>query len=192
MYEPPAHTIDLLVLGGSLGARIFSDIVPDAVALLPEDLRGRLKITQQCRAEDLERARATYRACGVTAELAPFFNNVAALLRSAHLMIGRAGASTCAELAVAGRPSILVPLPGAIDDHQTANAAALANAGGAQVIAQPEFTADRLAALLQSLLADPASLVKAAAAAASTAKPRAAAALADMLEHETAQREFAA
>ncbi len=192
MYEAPAHTINLLVLGGSLGARIFSDIVPDAVALLPEDLRGRLKITQQCRAEDLERARATYRACGVTAELAPFFNNVAALLKSAHLMIGRAGASTCAELAVAGRPSILVPLPGAIDDHQTANAAALANAGGAQVIAQPEFTADRLAALLQTLLADPASLVKAAAAAASTAKPRAAAALADMLEHETAQREFAA
>jgi UDP-N-acetylglucosamine--N-acetylmuramyl-(pentapeptide) pyrophosphoryl-undecaprenol N-acetylglucosamine transferase len=137
----------------------------------------------------LARARATYRACGVGADLAPFFNDVAGLLKSAHLMIGRAGASSCAELAVAGRPGILVPLPGAIDDHQTANAAALQRAGGAQVIAQSDFTAAALAALLQTLLNDPAALCRAAAAAASTARPHAAGALADMLERETAKQE---
>jgi UDP-N-acetylglucosamine--N-acetylmuramyl-(pentapeptide) pyrophosphoryl-undecaprenol N-acetylglucosamine transferase len=191
-YERPVHAINLLVLGGSLGARIFSDVVPDAVALLAPELRARLHVTQQCRAEDLERARATYRACGVHADLAPFFTDVAALLKSAHLMIGRAGASTCAERAVAGRPSILVPLPGAIDDHQTANAAALAKAGGAQVIAQTAFTAEALSNALQTTLTNPAALAEAAACAASIAKPNAAAALADRLERETAQREFAA
>lgn len=188
-YVPATDKINLLVLGGSLGARVFSDVVPDAVALLPEPLRTRLSITQQCRVEDLARTRTAYRACGVNADLAPFFNDVAGLLKSAHLMIGRAGASTCAELAVAGRPSILVPLPSAIDDHQTANAAALQKAGGAQVIAQSACTAEALAALLQTMLRDPAALADAAAAAASTAKPHAAAALADMLERETAQRE---
>jgi UDP-N-acetylglucosamine--N-acetylmuramyl-(pentapeptide) pyrophosphoryl-undecaprenol N-acetylglucosamine transferase len=191
-YTPPENTINLLVLGGSLGARIFSDVVPDAIAALPETLRARLSVTQQCRVEDLGRVRAAYRACGVAAELAPFFNDVAALLKSAHLMIGRAGASTCAELAVAGRPSILVPLPGAIDDHQTANAAALKDAGGAEVIAQSALTAATLSHMLQTMLADPQGLARAAAAAAGTGKPQAAAALADLIERETAMREIAA
>jgi UDP-N-acetylglucosamine--N-acetylmuramyl-(pentapeptide) pyrophosphoryl-undecaprenol N-acetylglucosamine transferase len=191
-YEPPGDTINLLVLGGSLGARVFSDVVPGAVALLPEALRARLVITQQCRAEDLERVGAAYRAGGVAAELAPFFNDVAQRLRAAHLMIGRAGASTCAELAVAGRPSILVPLPGAIDDHQTANAAALAAAGGARVIAQPELTPARLAAELQSLLTDPAGLAQAASLAGGVGRPHAAAWLASLIEREAAAREHAA
>ena len=139
-YTPPTGEIRLLVLGGSLGARIFSDIVPPALALLPAELRARIALTQQCRAEDLARVRSAYEQSGVAATLAPFFPNVAELLRDTHLAIARAGASTVAELATIGRPSILVPLPGAIDDHQRANAAALATPGGAILIDQATLT----------------------------------------------------
>jgi UDP-N-acetylglucosamine--N-acetylmuramyl-(pentapeptide) pyrophosphoryl-undecaprenol N-acetylglucosamine transferase len=139
-YVPPGDTINLLVLGGSLGARVFSDVVPAALASLPEQWRARLRVVQQCRPEDLERVRAAYAQNGVAAELAPFFTDIAARLMHAHLVVARAGASTVAELAVAGRPSILVPLPGAIDDHQSANARALSDARGASVIAQRDFT----------------------------------------------------
>jgi len=185
-YAPPVEKMELLVMGGSLGARVFSDVVPDAVAALPPQLRARLSITQQCRAEDLNRVRAAYDEAGVAAELAPFFNDVAARLQNAHLVIGRAGASTCAELAVAGRPAILVPLPGAIDDHQTANAAAV---GGARVLAQTAFTATALTALLLELLTAPAKLAEAAAAARASARPHAAAALADAIERHIALSE---
>ena len=188
-YVAPVDKIELLVMGGSLGARVFSDVVPGAVAALPEDIRARLSITQQCRVEDLARVRAAYRACGVTADLAPFFNDVAARLAAAHLVIGRAGASTCAELAVAGRPSILVPLPGAIDDHQTANAAALQNSGGARVIAQMDFAAPALTALLAGFFAAPETLVTAAAAAAGSAYPHAAETLAVVIERHIAKTE---
>ncbi len=122
----PADRIRLLVLGGSLGARVFSDVVPVALTSLPVSLRNRLSVVQQCRAEDLERVRGAYLEAGVAAELSVFFPDVAERLAAAHLVIARAGASTVAELAVAGRPAILVPLPGAIDDHQSANARALA------------------------------------------------------------------
>jgi UDP-N-acetylglucosamine--N-acetylmuramyl-(pentapeptide) pyrophosphoryl-undecaprenol N-acetylglucosamine transferase len=181
-YEPPGERIRLLVLGGSLGARVFGDVVPPAVAALPESVLARVVVTQQCRVEDLDRVRAAYRVAGIEASLAPFFDNVAELLATAHLVIGRAGASTCAELAVAGRPAILVPLPGAIDDHQTANAAALAQAGGAWVIAQTDFSPARLTALLEELLAAPHKLTAAAQAAATAAAPDAATALANVLE----------
>ena len=181
-YTPPADKINLLVLGGSLGARIFSEIVPHAVAALPESLRHRITIAQQCRVEDLGPVRGLYRGCGVTADLAPFFNDVAARLQSAHLVIGRAGASTCAELAVAGRPSILVPLPGAIDDHQTANARALEKAGGARVIPQSEFTITALRNLLATMLENPAALAQSAAAAHAIGRPDAASALALLVE----------
>jgi UDP-N-acetylglucosamine--N-acetylmuramyl-(pentapeptide) pyrophosphoryl-undecaprenol N-acetylglucosamine transferase len=181
-YTPPDHTINLLILGGSLGARVFSDVVPDAIAALPDSLRTRLNVTQQCRVEDLGRVRALYRTAGVTNDLAPFFNDVAARLQSAHLVIGRAGASTCAELATAGRPSILVPLPGAIDDHQTANARALQKAGGARVIAQRDFTPAALAAALTTLLGDTAILAQAATAARAIGRADAAASLADLVE----------
>jgi UDP-N-acetylglucosamine--N-acetylmuramyl-(pentapeptide) pyrophosphoryl-undecaprenol N-acetylglucosamine transferase len=175
-------SIRLLVLGGSLGARVFSDVVPAAVARLPGAMRARMHVTQQCRAEDLDRVTAAYTANEIRAELAPFFPDVADRLRAAHLVIARAGASSVAELAVAGRPSILVPLPGAIDDHQTENAKALAVAGGAWVMPQSTFSAAALTTRLGELLADPAALSDAAAFARLVARPNAAAALADVVE----------
>lgn len=181
-YEAPTGPINLLVLGGSLGARVFSDVVPPALATLPEALRARLSVTQQCRAEDLERVRAAYAASGIKADLAPFFTDIADRLGRAHLVIARAGASTVAELAVAGRPAILVPLPGAIDDHQSGNARALEAPGGAWTMAQPGFTPAALSARLQDLLTHPAKLNDAATAARGFARDNAATDLADMVE----------
>jgi UDP-N-acetylglucosamine--N-acetylmuramyl-(pentapeptide) pyrophosphoryl-undecaprenol N-acetylglucosamine transferase len=185
-YVAPVEEIAVLVLGGSLGARIFSDVVPHALAALPAALRERLRVTQQCRVEDLARVRMAYKAAGITADLAPFFNDVAALLGRAHLIIGRAGASTCAEIAVAGIPSILVPLPGAIDDHQTSNAGALAASGGAIVVAQSAFTPMALADLLRTRLGNAEWLLKAAAATALCGRADASAALADLIESSLA------
>lgn len=181
-YVPPSDTVRLLVLGGSLGARVFSDVVPASVAALSPDLRARLAITQQCRAEDLDRVRTTYAACGVAAELAAFFPDVAQRLAAAHLVVSRAGASSVAELAVAGRPSLLVPLPGAIDDHQSANARALVAARGASMIAQRDLTPALLAEQLTTLLEEPDMLAHAARAAAKLGQADAAARLADLVE----------
>jgi UDP-N-acetylglucosamine--N-acetylmuramyl-(pentapeptide) pyrophosphoryl-undecaprenol N-acetylglucosamine transferase len=195
-YDPPAGpkhdgsilggSIRLLVLGGSLGARVFSDVVPAALAGLPDAIRVRLMVTQQCRAEDLERVREAYAATGISAELAQFFSDIADRLSDAHLVIARAGASTVAELAVAGRPSILVPLPGAIDDHQRANAKALSDASGAWVVPQPEFTVAALADRLASLLANPGALALAAMNARLVARPAAVEALANVVEQVAA------
>ncbi len=179
-YAPILDEIRLLVVGGSLGARVFSDVVPAAVAALPAELRARLRVTQQCRAEDLERVRAAYAACGVAALLSAFFPDVAERLAAAHLVIARAGASTVAELAVAGRPAILVPLPGAIDDHQSANARALSAAGGAWVMAQPGFTPGALTARLADLFARPEMLARAASGARGAARADATEALAEL------------
>jgi UDP-N-acetylglucosamine--N-acetylmuramyl-(pentapeptide) pyrophosphoryl-undecaprenol N-acetylglucosamine transferase len=181
-YMPPGDRINLLVLGGSLGARVFSDIVPGAVARLPEALRARLHIVQQCRMEDLPRVRGSYQQAAVEAELAPFFTGIAEHYAAAHLVISRAGASSCAEIALVGRPAILVPLPGAIDDHQSANARALAEAGAAVVLAQSAFSITALAALLAEQLAAPASLAAAAQAARSCARPEAAEELAALVD----------
>lgn len=186
-YAPPEGDIRILVLGGSLGARVFSDIVPDALRFLPDHLRNKLQVVQQARAEDVERVRAAYAASQIPAEVAPFFPDVADRLRVAHMVIARAGASTVAELAVAGRPAVLVPLPGAIDDHQSANARALAEAGGAWVMPQATFTATALTASLAQLLGDPALLAKAAASARTQARADAAARLADLVEHHMTQ-----
>jgi UDP-N-acetylglucosamine--N-acetylmuramyl-(pentapeptide) pyrophosphoryl-undecaprenol N-acetylglucosamine transferase len=180
-YVAPSDRIRLLVLGGSLGARVFSDVVPGGLLALPEALRTRLQVVQQCRAEDLDRVRDAYAQAGIVAELSAFFADVAARLLAAHLVIARAGASTVAELAVAGRPSILVPLPGAIDDHQSANARALAQAGGAWVIPQPAFTAAALAERLAEVLPNHAALAAAAVAARSQARPDATTKLADLV-----------
>ena len=171
----------LLVLGGSLGARIFADVVPPAVAALPDALRGRLVVAQQCRPEDLNRVRMAYGAAGVPAELSPFFPDVAGHLASAHLVVARAGAGTLAELACAGRPAILVPLPQAIDDHQRANARALEEAGAAWLMPQPEFTPAALSARIAALFSDPAGLARAAASAARLGWPQAAQHLADLV-----------
>jgi UDP-N-acetylglucosamine--N-acetylmuramyl-(pentapeptide) pyrophosphoryl-undecaprenol N-acetylglucosamine transferase len=187
-YVAPADRIRLLVLGGSLGARVFSDVVPKALRLLPEALRARLSVVQQTRKEDLERVKAAYAASRITAELSPFFPDVAARLVAAHLVIARAGASTVAELAVAGRPAILVPLPGAIDDHQSANARALVEAGGAWVIPQPHFTPVSLAEQLGTCLADPPHLAQVAVGARCQARADAAARLADLVEAHMAAR----
>ena len=181
-YMQPAESIRLLVLGGSLGARVFSDVVPTALASLPDALLSRIAVVQQCRPEDLGRVRAAYDLAGIDAELAAFFPDVAEKLASAHLVIARAGASTVAELAIAGRPAILVPLPGAIDNHQSANARALAEARGASVIAQPDFSPDALRERLAALLAEPDMLSHAAVAARSIARPDAAERLADLVE----------
>jgi len=135
----------LLVLGGSLGARAINEVLPAALALWPQDLRARMLVTQQCRAEDLDHVRAEYARLGVPAELSPFFPDVAGRLSTAHLVVARAGASTIAELACGGRPSVLVPLPHAIDDHQSANARWLADAGAALLQPQAGFTARWLA-----------------------------------------------
>ncbi len=183
-YAPPDATgpLRLLVLGGSLGARVFADVLPAALAVLPEALRTRLSVVQQCRAEDLARVRTAYDAAGIAAELAPFFADVAARLAATHLVVSRAGASSVAELAVAGRPALLVPLPGAIDDHQSANARALVAAGAAKAIAQAACTPAALAERLLAWLGDPSRLEDAARATASVARADAAVRLADLVE----------
>jgi UDP-N-acetylglucosamine--N-acetylmuramyl-(pentapeptide) pyrophosphoryl-undecaprenol N-acetylglucosamine transferase len=181
-YAAPGGTIHLLVTGGSQGARLLSELVPDAVALLPEELRLRLRVEQQTRMESMETARHTYGEAGVEAEIAPFFRNIAAKLEVAHLVIGRAGASTVCELAVAGLPSILVPLAIAADDHQRFNAKLLADVGAAEVVLEKELTAEGLAERLAGLLADPEGLARRAAAARSVAQPEAAERLAELVE----------
>ena len=133
----------VLVLGGSQGARVFSDVVPAALALLPADLRARLDLAQQCRPEDLDRVRAAYAALGCEVELASFFTDVPARMAAIDLLVSRSGASTVAEVLALGRPSLLVPYLHAADDHQTANAKALAEAGAAILVPQPELTAER-------------------------------------------------
>ncbi|HET9018788.1 MAG TPA: undecaprenyldiphospho-muramoylpentapeptide beta-N-acetylglucosaminyltransferase [Acetobacteraceae bacterium] len=190
-YAPPTQEIRLLVLGGSLGARVLSDVVPEAVASIAPGLRARIAVTQQCRAEDIERVRAAYASCGVPADLATFFPDVAGRLAAAHLVIARAGASTVAELAVVGRPAILVPLPHAIDDHQSANARALAEAGAAWMIPQPAFTPGALAQRLGRLLGDPALLADAAARASTRGHAGAAVRLADAVEEMMTQERAA-
>ena len=183
-YLPPEADgrINLLVTGGSLGARVLSEVVPQALVALPESLRTRLHVVQQARQEDAAAVRAAYETAGIAAEVAPFFTDIPRHLGAAHLVIARAGASTTAELAVAGRPAILVPLPNAIDDHQTANAAVLASLGAAWVIPQPQFTAPALTARLAALLTDPAALAAAAGAARGQSRISAVGALADLVE----------
>ncbi len=181
-YATPGHSLRLLVTGGSQGAKILSEVVPAALAALPEPLRLRLRVEQQTRADSVDAARHTYRQARIEAEVAPFFADMAGRLRTADLVIGRAGASTVCELATAGRPSILVPFAAAMDDHQTLNARLLSDAGAATVIAEPQFTAARLAEVLQHLLAGPDVLSTMAAAAHGAARPDAAERLADLVE----------
>ncbi len=181
-YTQPDDRVNLLVLGGSLGARVFSEMLPPAIALLAPDLRARLRITQQCRPEDLASVRTQYDALGIHAKLAGFFTDMAGLLSAAHLVIARSGATTVAELAVAGRPSVLVPLPIAIDDDQTFNAKTLADIGGAWIMQQRDLTPASLAGVLTDLLTHPHRLQEAAAHAAAQGIADAAGRIADLLE----------
>jgi len=152
----------LLVTGGSQGARVFNELVPKALCQLDADLRGRIEVCQQVRGNDLDAMQETYKGCGIAATLAPFFDDLPERLAAAHLVICRAGASTVAELTAAGRPAILVPYPFATDDHQTANARALAEAGGGWLMPQSSLSAQALAERLASLLGTPALLARAA------------------------------
>jgi UDP-N-acetylglucosamine--N-acetylmuramyl-(pentapeptide) pyrophosphoryl-undecaprenol N-acetylglucosamine transferase len=180
----------LLVTGGSQGATILSDVVPEGLALLPEHFRRRLQVTQQCRAEDIDAVRARYAALGIPADLATYLPDMPERLSWAHLVIARAGASTIAELTAAGRPAILVPLPSATDDHQTYNAREMAKAGGARMIAQRSFNAIELAKQMQKLALDPEALVNAAARARAVGRPNAARDLADLVERTGRDRGF--
>lgn len=177
--DSPIH---VLVTGGSQGARILSETAPRALAALPEAIRSRLKVQQQSRPETLESARQIYLEAGIDAEVAPFFRDMADRLSKAHLVIGRAGASTCSELAVAALPSVLIPLKIAMDDHQTLNARALSEAGAARVIAEDDLTVDGLSAVLADILSDPTKLAAMSSAARSVAIPDAAQRLADLVE----------
>lgn len=177
---PAGDLINLLVVGGSQGASILSRVVPAGIALLPADLKSRLLVVQQCRAEDLDAVRAAYAAQGIAAECASYFADLPARLAAAHLVIARSGASTMAELAAAGRPAILVPFAAAMDDHQTANAAEFAAAGGGPVLSEKAFTPDALRGALVSLLTVPGALENAARAARSVGRPDAGARVADL------------
>ena len=178
----PSGPFSLLVFGGSQGARYFSDALPAAIAQMSPEDRQRLFIVQQCRPEDMERVAAVYRDTGVRAQIATFFSNLPEEMAKAHLVIGRAGASTVAELAVMGRPAILVPLPHAIDNDQLQNATRLAESGGAWCIEQKELTSERLAGAISRLMRSPDALAEAAAAAKVQGRPGAVARLADLVE----------
>lgn len=172
----------VLVTGGSQGASVLAQVVPDGLAMLPPALRHRLQVTQQCRPEDLEAVRARYAAHEIPAELGTYFEDMAGRLAGAHLFVGRAGASTIAELTAVGRPAILVPLPIATDDHQAANTREMVKAGGARAIRQPGFTPKELAKQIQAMAMNPVGLGNAAHAAWNCGLPRAVEDLADLVE----------
>jgi UDP-N-acetylglucosamine--N-acetylmuramyl-(pentapeptide) pyrophosphoryl-undecaprenol N-acetylglucosamine transferase len=186
LYDEPYPAIDpairILVTGGSQGAKILSETVPEALALLPVSLRINLHVEQQTRADQLDMAAKIYQDAGIDAEVAPFFTNMAERLGRAHLVIGRAGASTVCELAVAGKPSILIPLKIAADDHQTYNAEVLKAAKAAVVIREDDVTAQKLCDEIRALIEGAALLPMRARAAKSVARPDAAKLLADLVE----------
>lgn len=179
MPDGPLH---LLVFGGSQGARAFSEIVPQAITRLPHALKIRLRIVQQCRPEDIEMVRTIYANAEIRAELQPFFADLPQRMAEAHLVIGRSGAGTVAELMAIGRPAILVPLPHALDDNQTPNAQILSRAGAGWIVAQSEMSADSLARMLIGIFAQPDDLAHRAAAAHALAVPDATEKLADMVD----------
>jgi UDP-N-acetylglucosamine--N-acetylmuramyl-(pentapeptide) pyrophosphoryl-undecaprenol N-acetylglucosamine transferase len=178
----PNEPFQLLVFGGSQGAQFFSTAIPAAIALLPVDLRNRLLVTQQARNDDLDIAKATYAALGMTPELAPFFSDMPARIAKAHFVISRSGASTVSEIAAIGRPALLVPYPHALDHDQAANAAKLAKTGGVEVAKQDTLTPENIAERLAEAMNNPAELTQKANAAKSAGRPNAAVLLADLVE----------
>ncbi len=177
---------NILVLGGSQGARILSEVIPEAMGQLTDALKKRIRITQQCRPEDIEQVRGTYKRLGIDAELESFFNDVPERLAAAHLVISRSGASTVAELLAVGRPALLVPYRYAIDDHQSLNAHAVDEVGAGWLIPETDFTAESLASRLESMFGMPMILEKAAEAARKAGRPDATECLADLVEKSLA------
>lgn len=183
-YQPatsgkPFH---LLVFGGSQGAQFFSQILPEAIGLLPEAARARLRIVQQARPEDEAALRKEYAAAGIEAEISSFFNDMALRIANASFVISRSGASTVSEIAVIGRPALLVPYPHALDHDQAANAAALEKAGGAEILMQEKLTAERLRGMIEIAMNMPDKLSAMADASRSVGRPNAAPLLADLVE----------
>ena len=174
--------LKILITGGSQGASILGTVVPAGLGKLEPSIRHRLQVVQQCRPDDIAAVRASYAELKIPAELMTYITDMPAKLAEAHLIIARAGASTIAELTAAGRPAILVPLPSATDDHQTANAREMAKAGGARMIAQHDFTPEALAQQIEALVHDPEALANAAARSLSVGRPNAASDLADLVE----------
>ncbi len=183
-YAAPSgqSPIRLLIFGGSQGARILSDVAPAALAQLPGALASRLRVTQQCREEDLPRLRDAYDQAGMSVDLASFFSDLPRRMADAHLVICRSGASTVCELAVIGRPSLLIPLPGALDGDQAANARILVEAGGGWMIEEKNLKPEILAQHLTHLFSNPSELERAARSAKGQGRPDAVCALADMTE----------
>jgi len=179
---PAAGPFQILIFGGSQGARYFSDTVPEALATYPPEARATLRVVQQAREEDVARVEASYAKSGIQALVAPFFANLPEAMAQAHLVIGRAGASTVSELTVMGRPSILVPLPNALDNDQLNNARRLADAGGALAIEQKDLTVERMAQEIGQLLDDGNRLAAMAAAARECGRPNAVVLLANLVE----------
>ncbi|MCF2515654.1 undecaprenyldiphospho-muramoylpentapeptide beta-N-acetylglucosaminyltransferase [Sphingomonas sp. G124] len=174
--------LKILVTGGSQGATVLGQVVPDALGMLPPKLRHRLQVIQQCRPDDIEAVRNRYAALNIPAELLTYIEDMPDRLAEAHLVIARAGASTIAELTAAGRPAILIPLPIATDDHQTVNAREMARAGGARMIPQDEFSPEVLSAQIAAIAGDAQALSNAAERALSVGRPHATHDLADLVE----------
>lgn len=189
-YHAPGEGEDfrLVVFGGSQGAQFFSSAIPSAICLLDEPIAKRLKVTQQARIEDEAKVKACYAKLGLEADVAPFFTDMPERIAQAHMVICRSGASTVSELAVIGRPALLVPYPYALDHDQAANAAALKAEGGAEVVAQAKLTPEKIANILRQAMSDPERLATIARAAKVTGKPDAASRLADLVETVAAGR----
>jgi UDP-N-acetylglucosamine--N-acetylmuramyl-(pentapeptide) pyrophosphoryl-undecaprenol N-acetylglucosamine transferase len=153
--EPGAYPMSILVMGGSQGARILSDVVPAAIATLPQEIRQYLRVSHQARDEDMERVSTFYAEQGIAADVQPFFSDVPARMSEAQLVISRAGASSVADISVIGRPAILVPYAAATGDHQTANARGLVDAGGAILIPESALDAHALSAQIEAVLSNP-------------------------------------
>ncbi len=189
-YAPPQadRRFRLLVFGGSQGARVFSEIVPPALTSLPKSMRKLLSVTQQVRPEDMDEVEEAYKGSGIDVELAPFFYDMPERVSRAHLVVGRSGASTIAELAVIGRPAVLVPLPHSLDNDQLLNARAFTTAGGGWLLEQSEFTPDRLSSLITKLRYSERELQMAAESAKQFGRPDAASRLADLIEEIAVNR----
>ena len=174
-------SLRILVMGGSLGAKVFSDVLPGALAKLPANHRARLHVVQQCREDAIDETRKTYETASIKSEVKPFFDDVAEQFEACHLFIGRSGASTVAEVTVAGRPSIFVPYPHHKDQQQKMNADVVADAGGAWVMTESGFTPDAVLARIETFLQNPSNLFKAAENARDCARPDAARKLGNMV-----------